>query len=134
VLQVITATYSTEVSNSTNTYADTGLTASITPSAASSKILILVSSGDVYKSNANVLNRISYRIMRGATQIFVSETAYTGAATELKLTHAASYLDSPNTTSSTTYKTQFMNPGNAASVNVQNNNSTSTITLLEIGA
>ena len=72
--------------------------------------------------------------MRGATQSFLSETAYTGAATELKLTHAASYLDSPNTTSSTIYKTQFMNTGNAASVTVQNNNSTSTITLLEIGA
>ena len=134
VLQVVSATYSTETSNSTSTYADTGLTASITPSAASSKVLILVFSGDIYKSNANVLNRLSYRIMRGATSIHVAETIYTGAATELKMTHASSYLDSPNTTSSTTYKTQFMNPANAASVTVQNNNSTATITLLEIGA
>ena len=42
VLQVVHATYSTLVTNSTTTYTDTGLTASITPSSTSSKVLIIV--------------------------------------------------------------------------------------------
>jgi hypothetical protein len=43
VLQVVNATYSTYTSSSSSTFADTGLTASITPSATSSKILVIVS-------------------------------------------------------------------------------------------
>jgi hypothetical protein len=133
VLQVVSATYSTEANNSTSTYADTGLTASITPSATASKVLILVSSGSIYRSNANVLNRMSYRLLRGATQIYETEVIYSPGV-ELKSSHSISYVDSPSTTSSTTYKTQFMNVANAASVGVQNNSTTATITLLEIGA
>ncbi len=133
VLQVVSATYATEANNSTSTYADTGLTASITPSATASKVLILVSSGSIYRSNANVLNRMSYRLVRGATQIYETEVIYSPGV-ELKSSHSISYVDSPSTTSSTTYKTQFMNVANAASVSVQNNSTTATITLLEIGA
>ncbi len=133
VLQVVSATYATEANNSTSTYADTGLTASITPSATTSKVLILVSSGSIYRSNANVLNRMSYRLVRGATQIYETEVIYSPGV-ELKSSHSISYVDSPSTTSSTTYKTQFMNVANAASVSVQNNATTATITLLEIGA
>jgi hypothetical protein len=43
VLQVVNATYSTDTTNGTTTYADTGLTATITPTSATSKILVLVS-------------------------------------------------------------------------------------------
>jgi len=42
VLQVVNATYATSTTNSTSTYADTGLSATITPSSASSKVLVLV--------------------------------------------------------------------------------------------
>jgi hypothetical protein len=42
------------------------------------------------------------------------------------------YLDSPATTSATTYKTQFRNPDNAASISVQKAGTLSTITLMEV--
>jgi len=48
VLQVVNATYATSTSNNTGTYADTGLTASITPTSASSKILVLANQNGVY--------------------------------------------------------------------------------------
>jgi hypothetical protein len=40
VLQVVTATYSTQATTSSTTFADSGLTASITPSSASNKVLV----------------------------------------------------------------------------------------------
>jgi hypothetical protein len=43
-----------------------------------------------------------------------------------------SYLDSPATTSATTYKTQIANPDGSGAVGTQANNEYSTITLMEI--
>jgi hypothetical protein len=54
VLQVVQGSTSTPVSNSTNVYADTGVTASITPSAATSKVLILVTHNNNGKTAGDV--------------------------------------------------------------------------------
>ena len=138
VLQVVNATYGTAVTSSSNTYADTGLTASITPSAATSKILILVNQNGIQKNNANASTRLQLRIMRDATAIHTLGTRflYTNSTLELVAgTASTSYLDTPSTTSAITYKTQFGSTGSDASVSVQANSSeNSTITLLEIGA
>ena len=139
VLQVVNATYSTATANSTNTYADTGLSATITPTLATSKILILANQAGMRKSNGNAENNLSVRLLRGATQIvgdFAGLAGYMSSAQLLYVGNAANicYLDSPTTTSATTYKTQFMNTANAAEVSVQQNSSASSITLLEIGA
>ena len=45
ILQVVNATYSTQTTSSSSTYADTGLSASITPSSSSSKVLVIVQIG-----------------------------------------------------------------------------------------
>jgi hypothetical protein len=78
------------------------------------------------------------RLLRGATEIvYVSDgTGNTASAMQLQsATNSVNYLDSPATTSATTYKTQFLNPANAASVAVQvNGTEMSTIILMEIGA
>jgi hypothetical protein len=137
VLQVVNATYSTETSNSTATYADTGLSASITPSNSSSKILILVSQSGVGKSNDNAGSGCTVNLLRNSTQLI--EFVIGGGRTvstlyNLGLNATACYLDSPSTTSSTTYKTQFKNYNSGAAVYVQGNNATSTITLMEIAA
>jgi len=58
VLQVVNAITSTNVSNSTATMTDTGLTATITPKFSTSKILVLVSQNGVYKSAANANNMV----------------------------------------------------------------------------
>ena len=138
VLQVVSATYSTETSNSTSTPADTGLTATITPQSNTSKILCLVNQAGCTKSAGNLNNAISVTLNRGVTNInnFCVYGARTQTAIENVIgTQSTAFLDSPATTSATTYKTQFFNVGvGLASVSVQFQSSVSTITLLEISA
>ena len=140
VLQVVNATYSTHTSNSTSTYADTGLTATITPSSASSKILVFANQAGMTKSAGNTENSVSVRLLRGSTTIvddYAGFAGYQGVAALLYVGNAANvtYLDSPATTSATTYKSQFKNgAASAASVSVQQGTTVSTITLMEIGA
>lgn len=139
VLQVVNATYASSATNSTSTFADTGLTATITPTSASSKILVLVNQVGCYKSTSDT--SIGLRLLRGATSILDFETAAGGtASTAVSAVGAAStcYLDSPATTSAVTYKTQFKSQGNTALVTVQfflgGTTPSSTITLMEIAA
>jgi len=137
VLQVIQSpVYKTQATNSTTTYADTGLSASITPTSASSKILVIVSQS-VYKSAGNSGNAVDIKLFRGATDLgqLVYVQGYTGTAVVLYSIATFQYLDSPATTSATTYKTQFANFTAASLVSVQpDNNGPSTITLMEIAA
>ena len=135
VIQVVNATYSTITSNSTSTYADTGLTASITPSSSSSKILVLVSQNGCRKQSNDTY--LQLRLNRGATAIvtFSGAAGYTGTVTTNDVGSVSTvYLDSPATTSSVTYKTQLASGTNSVQVNVQTASDTSTITLMEIAA
>jgi hypothetical protein len=134
VLQVVQGTTTTPVTNSTNVYTATGLTATITPSATSSKILCLVQQNGVGKDN-NTYCDIS--LFRGATNIsaFGLFAAYTGNADSNYVgTTGVTYLDSPNTTAATTYSTSFLSGAGVAIARVQNSNSMSTIILMEISA
>ena len=137
VLQVVFGETSTAVSSSSNVFADTGLTATITPTSATSKILVMYSQNGGFKSSGSANNRLSVRLFRGATLLHgFADVGFTGTALALHTASiSATYLDSPATTSATTYKTQFRSDDNAASVAVQVNSlSTSTITLMEISA
>jgi hypothetical protein len=136
VLQVVYATTATQTANSTSTYADTTLTATITPTSATSKVLVILSQAGVY-SDVNG-NGMQLRLVRGSTTVltFAGALATLGGSTARRdVATATTYLDSPATTSATTYKTQFASRTNAATVQVQvTTDDTSTITLLEIGA
>jgi hypothetical protein len=138
VLQIVYASYATEVVNSTSTYADTGLTATITPSSATSKVLVLVTQNGVGKQAGNASSGCNVRLSLpgGSTIQFGYAVGYDG--TSIERFHGSvsyDYLHSPATTSAITYKTQFANFANASSVTVQNdNNASSSIVLLEIGA
>ena len=141
VLQVVNATTATEVSNSTTTYADTNLTATITPTASTSKILVLVSQNGCYADPGNANNSLRIKLLRASTDliVFADGLGYTGTTVGNIVSGSVCYLDSPATTSATTYKTQFANFAAASLVKVQNSmtgGSTcfSTITLMEIGA
>jgi hypothetical protein len=137
ILQVVTATYATQVSNSTSTYADTGLTATITPTLSTSKILVIINQSGLQKSSGNGNNQLAIKLLRGATDlgVMLSQGLYTASATtDSDSTYSIHYEDSPATTSATTYKTQFANAANAANVTVQNASSVSSITLMEIAA
>jgi len=135
VLQVINATISTVANSSSSTYADTGLTATITPTLASSKILVFVSQNGLRKTTGDT--KLGLILLRSATTLITFETfgAWTGSLLNNAVAgSSANYLDSPATTSATTYKTQFASLDNVADVTVQQSSATSTITLMEIGA
>jgi hypothetical protein len=137
VLQVVSATTSTGVATGTATYIDTNLTASITPAAATSKVLVLFHQNGVYRSAAGNTSGVSLRLMRGATEIMVpaQDWGYTNLSQIfLGGTISGAYLDSPATTSATTYKTQFKPGASTFTASVQESSSVSVITLLEIGA
>jgi len=136
VLQVVSANYSTSTSNSTSTFADTGLTATITPTLNTSKVLVIVSLNGVSKNAGDSNTSVGLKLLRGATTLATSNAGLYNATSSdfLSTSYSFNNLDSPATTSATTYKMQFANDTNSASVTVQRSSSTSTITLLEIGA
>ena len=134
VLQVVSANYSTGVSNSTSTFADTGLTATITPKFATSKVLVLISQNGITKSGST---SCAVKFFRNATELgYLGWNMGYTATGDINYVSGASvsYLDSPATTSATTYKTQFNSRQNVAGTQVQDAGATSTITLLEIAA
>jgi hypothetical protein len=147
VLQVVEGSTTTYTTNTTKTYADTNLSASITPSATSSKILVIVTQQGCGVSNTSQSLGMEFILLRGATEIAKNTDGSFGYATTADLqgrnggTQALTCLDSPNTTSSTTYKTQFRlaGGGSTGSAVVQNylataNTARSSIILMEIGA
>lgn len=137
VLQIVNSAFSTATTNNTSTFADTGLTATITPTSLSSKILVMVSQNGCFKTVANSENRMNIRLMRDATNIAkVSGDLflYTGSASSNGGSASISFMDSPATISATTYKTQFQNPNNTAAIIAQEGSAVSTITLIEISA
>ena len=137
VIQVVNATTTTTVSNSTQTYADTGITATITPLFSTSKILALINIGQAQKTAGNANNDISVNLVRNGTQIvqLTQEALLTGTAIALNMPLSFQYYDSPASTSALTYKCQFKNnDNNGAAVSVQTSSLPSTITLMEISA
>lgn len=138
VLQVVSANYGTRVTIATSTFTDTGLTATITPTLNTSKILVLISQFcQTERSGARAY--AGWQYMRGATVLntrgIVAGVYAGGSQSGWNGILSACWLDSPATTSATTYKTQ----GNAYDTDLGgttdwNFSFSSTITLLEIGA
>lgn len=144
VLQVVSNTNNTEVLIQTGTYTDTGITATITPTASNSKILVLVSANIGIQNSSVTDIWADLRLLRGASAIQTwGDNAgggmfmrIGGASGTLRLVgnYAITYLDSPATTSSTTYKVQGSRQGTADIYCQRGGVAPSTITLLEIGA
>ena len=142
VLQVVQAQKIDSFSTTSTTYTDiTGLSVSITPSASSSKILVLIS----VEVSPDGSNFAPMKLVRNSTDIAYPSptTTYDGSinsftANSLCLTsYALNWLDSPATTSSTTYKLQMYTTGATAYVNrraVDNTRTVSTLTVMEIAA
>jgi hypothetical protein len=140
VLQVVMGSTSTDTGITSTTFTDTNLSASITPTLSSSKVLILVTQQvALFKDVGNIAS--GFQILRDSTVIASrpSPTAYGVASTantaRLRGNYAFNYLDSPATTSSTTYKTQARvdDTGSGGDMAL-NQSSLSTMILLEIGA
>lgn len=137
VIQVVSAGTTTAVTVTTTIETDTGVTATITPTSTANKILVLVDMLGVYKSSGNASNRVHLRIKRNSTTINDSgANFFMSSAVDMRGGIAMSVLDSPATTSATTYKVTFYNDEGASAVSVQRdgNSGQSTITLMEIAA
>ena len=140
VLQVVQATTTTATTINSTSYTDSGLSATITPTLATSKILVLVNQR-VYMTRNNDSVNMASQVLRGATVVYLQEFAsnlYSAGATLVVLGSYvnSSYLDSPATTSATTYKTQgkLSSTADSASLIYQQNSTISSIILMEIGA
>ena len=135
VLQVVQGTLGSAVSTTTyNTWVTTGLTASITPTSSTSKILATVS-GTGYTTSSAVQG--VFTLYRNSTNLstYGFTTAYAGSSS-LQGGVTFSYLDSPATTSSTTYTLYFSVTNSAGTVYFNCNSAwgqgTATIILMEI--
>jgi len=134
----VQATYSTETTVSSTSYTDSGLTASITPSSVTSKVMILVSQSTQVFQGSTTSTGGSLNLVRTSTEIVSRADGsifIEGASATLGYSGIQNimYLDSPATTSATTYKTQ-QRARSGGNMRTQPNASTSIILLLEIGA
>jgi hypothetical protein len=143
VLQVVQATTSTQTNVASTTMTDSTLTVTITPTSATSKVLILVSQMLQISRNTTIAKG-AWRLMRGATSIFDGDGSASRAFLITQTTseayfagyYALNYLDSPATTSATTYKTQIkvQDTANGGQIIAQETGCLSSIIALEIGA
>lgn len=136
VLQVVQGTLVGVVSTGTATWGDTGLSATITPKFATSKILIFVNHAGTRKRVNNTT--AGHRILRNSSGLVVFESisGYTGSSTENSTGSVClTYLDSPATTSATVYKTQINSQNGVENARINDYNGdivASYITLMEI--
>jgi len=135
VVQVVTNNASTEVTNNTTSEVATGLSASITPSSSSSKVFALVTLPTQIGSNSGNIE-VDYSLKRGSTVIaFNRAMVNVNAIVQEKREVSISKLDSPSTTSATTYSVTFKENSQVnryGSTMVCTNSTTATLTLMEI--
>jgi hypothetical protein len=150
ILQVVQTVKTDETTTTSTSFVDiSGMTVSITPSAATSKVLLFVT----LNVNGGDLYMINIRLMRDSTEIFIGDQAATNRArstfvhrikdSQSSLAHSGQFLDSPATTSAITYKVQWAEEsGETARLNFPTAGSdifkygttVSTITAMEVGA
>jgi hypothetical protein len=145
VLQVVTTVKNDTFSSTSSTNVDiTGLSVTITPTSSSSNILVLVQSNGAFGAGSQILN---FQLVRNSTNIanpsntglqYSSTASAYNSVIDTTTNYSITYIDSPATTSATTYKVQGRNAGSSTwYVNRRNTadmNTVSTITVMEIAA
>ena len=137
VLQVVQGTLTSVATTTSGSYVDTGLSATITPTSSSSKIFVVMYGG-LTERPAVASECPRFKIIRGAST-FVQGGGnwyYSTSATDLTGPVFMSCLDSPATTSATTYKLQFESRlGNTVYINAYASaGDFASMTLMEIAA
>ena len=143
VLKYETVVYSTEVSSSNTSYVDSGLSATIQPSAAGSKILVMLSQFfNVNVANPNVGAAI--QLLEGSTVIVPSQTWDIYYFPGLSGNNSKNYMQRYNVTmihtpsyslgDTLTFKSQMkvLSDGNTTNVKAQKSGSSSYLTLMEL--
>ena len=148
VLQVVQTVKTDTFSTASTSYTDvTGISVSITPSSTSSKVLVMLEAN----SSTTGGNNAMFRLKRDSTTLSVGDAADSRSQaayqqrindTNAALNGSITLLDSPSTTSSTTYKLQTKVQGGTVDINRTAANTDgaayartmSTITAMEIAA
>ncbi len=128
VLQVVEAEFSTQTDISSTSYADSGLSVSITPTSSSSKILVITN----VHCFINGTGFIGLNIVRGSTQIAEASKAVSFADNTGNMS-VLTKLDSPSTASATTYKVQMKISTASGTLRIHQQDGGSRITVMEIG-
>jgi hypothetical protein len=128
VLQVVEAEFSTQTDISSTSYADSGLSVSITPTSSSSKILVITN----VHCFINGTGFIGLNIVRGSTQIAEASKAVSFADNTGNMS-VLTKLDSPSTASATTYKVQMKISSASGTLRINQQDGGSRITVMEIG-
>lgn len=130
ILQIVQSSDTGKPTSTSSTYADTGLSGTITPSSSSNKVLVIVYEGQCYKTANDT--QLDFQLLRDSTSIFTYAALNIGAVVD-STNPTIPYLDSPATTSAVTYKTQFRNRDASGTV-VVNGNGTQIMLLMEVAA
>ena len=144
IIQVVSTTLTTPTSTtSTSAFEDiSGLSVAITPKFSTSKVLLMVSLGSL-STNAQSMG---FRFLRGSTQIggatsTANQSGFTNvyAAAAFIMSAYHNFLDSPSTTSATTYKLQWRVASGTGYLgqwkdSTTDYNGSSTITAMEVSA
>ena len=136
VIQVVSSVFTTSATTTNSSFTASGMSASITPTSSSSKVFIVVAiAGSQTTSNGAGI----FTIYRGATNIGNASDGFTYIYSNatfgnpLRIPTNMAFLDSPSTTSSTTYEVYFKT-NTVGTVGINNQSTNSTITLMEIAA
>lgn len=136
VVQVVSVNNSTSLTTTSSSFVSTGLSATITPSSASSKIVVFVETLGRTVNNSSVGYWTLFRGGISGTNLTPEAngitTIYSVAAGELVAKVSGNIMDSPNTTDSQTYTLGFKSNGGGAQVFTQHNGCLGNITLMEI--
>jgi hypothetical protein len=134
VLQVVSTTTNTTFSSSSSSMTSTGISLSITPTASSSKILVKITGGNIQTISGNA--QPYFTVYRGASSLYGArglQQCWVQSGGGFSFPLAIETLDSPSTTSSTTY-TLYM-AVNSLTVGINTPDTAYlTITLMEIAA
>jgi hypothetical protein len=134
VLQVVSAQYSTQFENNTNSFADTGITLNITTQSNTSKVYVIATI-PILKQSFSSQNAAALKLVRGSTELkSTGLLLYTDSSMQLRSSFTDNYLDSPATLGTLTYKYQLANYFNGNGVITCASNQPATITLMEISA
>jgi hypothetical protein len=135
ILQIKQNTSGTNGSTtSTSAYSDIDPSVSITPTSSSNKILVIATiSSESMGSGSD--RGINLRLMRGTTELTVQQYEHYSSSDTAQRIGLSTFvwLDSPATTSSTTYKCQFKSYGSSSTARVNYYGETS-VTVMEISA
>lgn len=133
ILQVVQGSTTSQSFSTSTTYANTGLSASITPQSTSNKVLAIVAGVGFSSTSATDTSiRLTRDQPSAPTVLSTASTAYAASGGAVIGNYFICYLDSPASASAITYRTQLARNTGAGISYDEVNGSLTTLTLLEV--